>query len=156
MFAGILGWESEVRTTGISVDRDQKQLNGCELSVAQPADVSSLRPDVTTGVMAQAVAPNATGISQGVVNWQLTATLLTTRTRSVAFNRPRAPQAIRGNDPSPSRYRVLARTSHPPGSTEREDRGAPRPAGRTRAPSRAASSHRSPARHRPTPGFRHR
>src|ERR1700682_5286599 len=86
MFAGILGWESEVRTTGISVDRDQKQLNGCELSVAQPADISSLRPDVTTGSMAQAVAPNATGISQGVVNWQLTATLLTTRTRSVAFD----------------------------------------------------------------------
>jgi len=34
--------------------------------------------------MAQAVAPNATGISRGVVNRQLSATLLTTRTRSVA------------------------------------------------------------------------
>src|ERR1700674_2012649 len=34
--------------------------------------------------MAQAVAPNAAGISQGVVNWELTAMLLATRTRSVA------------------------------------------------------------------------
>ena len=34
--------------------------------------------------MAQAVAQNATGISQGVVNSQLTARPLTTRTRSVA------------------------------------------------------------------------
>src|ERR1700687_5969538 len=48
---------------------------------------SSLRRDVNTGVMAQAVAPNATGIGRGVVNSQPTPTLLTTRTRSVAVIR---------------------------------------------------------------------
>src|ERR1700682_3597472 len=47
---------------------------------------SSLRRDVNSGVMAQAVVPNATEIGRGVVNSQPTPTLLTTRTRSVAVN----------------------------------------------------------------------
>src|ERR1700737_2934994 len=44
----------------------------------------SLRRDVNTGVIAQAVAPTATEIGRGVVNWELTAMLQATRTRSVA------------------------------------------------------------------------
>src|ERR1700736_1168499 len=48
---------------------------------------SSLRRDVNTGVMAQAVAPNATEIGRGVVSWELTAMLQATRTRSVAVEK---------------------------------------------------------------------